>query len=302
MTLVRRSSALLFLLGSALLCGACVAPFPALPDSGEPGTWSTSFAHGGVNREAVVYIPESWSPDTATPMLLNFHGYGGTAVDHMEEADFRPVADAEGFVLVMPQGSLLQGSPHWNSAAPSDDNKSAVDDFGFVELLLDTVGASVSIDAERVYAVGYSNGGMMSFGLACHRSGLVAAVGSVSGAMLDDIGVACTPGPTSVITLHGTADTVLRYEGGDGMRSAAGVVDYWRGINQITDEPTESTTSEAGTTVESFVHAGGTGGTEVHHHRVVDGGHVWLDVNIEGADTNRLLWNFFSRFGRDGAL
>ena len=289
---------------SIALFGACAAPDPepTVPEYTDPGTWPLSLTHDDLEREAILYVPESWSPDAPTPVLLNFHGYGGTMADHMEEADFRPIADEEGFVVVVPQGSLLEGSPHWNNSAPSDDNKSDADDFGFVEALLERVGELVPVDADRVYAVGYSNGGMMSFGLSCYRSELIAAVGSVSGAMLDDIGVGCTPGPTSVITLHGTADYVLPYGGAEGMRSATEVVDYWNGINQITGDPTESTTSSGGNTVESFVYVGGTGGTEVHHHRVVDGGHVWLDVNIDGADTNRLLWDFFSRFGRDGAL
>ena len=289
---------------SLALLGACAAPDPAPTpvEYTEPGTWPLSVTHDDLEREAILYVPESWSPDAPTPVLLNFHGYGGTMEDHMEEADFRPIADEEGFVVVVPQGSLLEGSPHWNNSAPSDDNKSDADDFGFVEALLERVGELVPVDADRVYAVGYSNGGMMSFGLSCYRSELIAAIGSVSGAMLDDIGVGCTPGPTSVITLHGTADYVLPYGGAEGMQSAMGVVDYWNDVNQITGAPTETTSSSGGSTVESFVYVGGTGGTEVHHHRVVDGGHVWLDVNVDGADTNRLLWNFFSRFGRDGAL
>lgn len=278
-------------------CAGCGSSLPALPEDGEPGTYSASFHHDGVRRTAVVYVPESVA--SPAPMMLNFHGYGDRAEWFMETADLRPLADEEGFVLVYPQGSLLEGSSHWNSAAPSDDNKSDAEDFGFVTELIDTIAAAYTLDTDRVYATGYSNGGMMSFGLACYLGDRIAAVASVSGAMLDDIGVSCTPPhPMSVITLHGTGDTVLPYDGAEGMHSAQGVVDYWTGHNGITGEPT--TSSAIG--IESFVYEGGAAGTEVHHHRVEGGEHVWFALEDDGVDTNRLIWEFVSRFGLAGAL
>ncbi|MCO4774041.1 MAG: hypothetical protein KDA24_28670 [Deltaproteobacteria bacterium] len=296
--LIRMATLALFLAAN----GGCT-PFPSLPSDGSPGTYSVSFDHAGVRREAIVYAPEAVAGGGAAPMLLNFHGYGSTAADHMERADMRLLAEQEGFLLVYPQGTRLQGETHWNSAAPSDDNKSSADDFGFVAELIDTLGAAYELDADRVYAAGYSNGGMMSFGLACYLGDRIAAVAAVSGAMLDDIGVECTPPhATSVITLHGTADSVLPYEGAEGMRSALGVVEFWTELNEITEEPTTTSTTDGGTEVESFVHTGGLGGTEVHHHRVVGGDHVWFEIEIDGADTNRLIWETVSRFGLDGAL
>jgi polyhydroxybutyrate depolymerase len=284
-------------------CGGSGLTFPSLPTDGSSGTFSASFQHDGVQREAIVYVPESYSSAEATPVLLNFHGYGDTATQFMESADLRPLADEDGFVLVYPQGTQLDKSPHWNSAAPSDDNKSDAEDFGYVELLIDTIAASYELDADRVYAAGYSNGGMMSFGVACYLSDRFAAVASVSGAMLDDIGVSCTPShPTSVITLHGTDDSVLPYEGGDGMNSAEGVLDYWTELDGITTEPATGSTEDGGTLVESVVYTGGLAGTEVHHYRVVGGDHVWFDLEVDGADTNRLIWEFVSRFSRDGVL
>jgi len=298
----RLAAAATLALAAAIGCGGC-SPYPDLPTDGSPGTYSASFQHDGVRREAIVYVPESASADVATPMLLNFHGYGGSAADHMQTADLRPLADDEGFVLVYPQGSRLDGSTHWNSAAPSPDNKSDADDFGFVDQLLDTIAAAYTIDDDRVYAAGYSNGGMMSFGLACYLGERIAAIASVSGAMLDDVGVECTPpDPTSVITLHGTSDGVLPYDGADGMASAQGVLDYWTQHNGIAGEPATASVDAGGTQVESALYTGGLGGTEVHHHRVVDGDHVWFDLEVDGAHTNQLIWDFVSRFGRDGAL
>ena len=65
--------------------------------------------HDGLIREYIVYIPESYSPNQATPLLLNFHGNGGDADDHLSSADMRPISDDSGAVLVYPQGSVLDG-------------------------------------------------------------------------------------------------------------------------------------------------------------------------------------------------
>jgi polyhydroxybutyrate depolymerase len=255
-----------------------------------------------VARQAIVYVPESVTGAGAVPLLLNFHGFGGTSGDHLEWADMRSIADANAFVLVYPQGTELDGSPHWNTSLPSADNKSSAEDFGFVEALIDTVAASYSVDDNRVYAIGYSNGGMFSFALACFRAERIAAIASISGAMLDDIGVDCTPPPTSVLTIHGTEDSVLPYDGGFMIRSAQDVIDYWTQLNGIDGEPATSTSTHDGNQIDTFRYTGGELGTEVHHHRVVGGGHVWIDIEVDGARTNELIWDFLSRHGRDGAL
>ena len=263
---------------------------------GGPGTFVLPLEHDGQNREAIVYVPESYSAHQPAPMLLNFHGFGGTAESQMDGADMRDQAAADGFILVYPQGSLMDGESHWNTSPPSDDNKSTADDFGFIEALIDEISVPYSIDANRVYAAGYSNGAMFAFGLACYRSERIAGVASVAGAMLDDIGVGCTPPSTSVITLHGTADPVLAYEGGYGFHSAEAVVDFWLDVNNIDGEPETGSGAE----LESFLYAGGTSGTEVHHHRVVGGDHVWFE--LDGESTGGLIWEFLSRFGRNGSL
>ena len=260
-----------------------------------PGTFTLPLQHAGEDREAIVYVPESYDPDQPSPVLLHFHGFGGMAADHLDWADFRPQAEAHGFILVVPQGSLLEGETHWNTSPLGGDNKSEAEDFGFVEALLDEIAVPYAIDPTRVYAAGYSNGGMFAHALACYRSERIAGIAAVSGVMLDDVG-ACDAPPTAVIILHGTSDFVLPYEGGDGWPSTAEAVDYWVGQNGISGTPATETRGD----VESFVYTGGTAGMEVHHHKVNGGDHVWLD--LEFASTNDVIWDFLSRFDRDGAL
>ena len=79
----------------------------------------------------------------------------------------RSIADTANFILVYPQGSLLDGgTTHWNSMPPSDDNKSSADDFGFIDTLIDEISSNYNIDSTRIYASGFSNGGDFSDSLA----------------------------------------------------------------------------------------------------------------------------------------
>ena len=69
-----------------------------------------SIVHDGVNREYVLYIPNSYDGTSSVPLMLNFHGFGGSASDYMQEADMRSLAEADTFILIYPQGSCLDGS------------------------------------------------------------------------------------------------------------------------------------------------------------------------------------------------
>ncbi len=298
-----RSTTFVALLAWGLIAACGEPEDTGTPLTGEPGLFQLSFTHDGVQRETVVYVPTSYAAGEGTPLMINFHGFGGDGAQHLQWTDMRELAERDAVIVAYPTGTELDGYTHWNSSLPGGDNKSEADDFGFVALLIETVAASYDLDTGRVYAVGYSNGGMMSFGLACFESGLVAAVGSVSGAMLDDAVAGCeTSHPTAVITLHGTSDDTLPYDGGEGHPSAQDVVDFWVDLNQAAAEPVVGEDSSGGATIHHAAYEGGTGGVAVHHYRYVDGGHVWFDDSYEGADATTLVWDFLTRFDQDGAL
>ena len=70
-------------------------------------TINASLTHDGKDRSYILYVPESYSGDTPVPLVLNFHGYTSNANDQMWYGDFRAIADTAGFLVVHPQGSLL---------------------------------------------------------------------------------------------------------------------------------------------------------------------------------------------------
>lgn len=176
----------------------------------------------GRARTYRLYVPSSL-PGDAVPLLVALHGGGGNGAQFAATSNFDGLAEANGFLVVYPDGSPTRLGPRnlvWNAgrccavaAADRDD----VDDVGFVVALVTELRARYRIDADRVYASGHSNGAMLSLRLACERSDVVVAIAYLAGAlMVDD----CDPArPVSALAVHGTADRNVPIEGGRGEQS-----------------------------------------------------------------------------------
>ena len=261
-------------------------------------TSAQSIVHNGVNREYVLYIPNSYDGTSSVPLMLNFHGFGSSASDYMQEADMRSLAEADTFILIYPQGSCLDGLSHWNACPLGGDNKSDADDFGFVEAIINEISSQYNVDMERIYAAGYSNGGMMAYGLANYKSNLVAAVASVSGVMLECTG--STSHPMPVVHLHGTSDGVLPYNGSSDWNSAQSTLDYWINFNNTITIPTVSIDNSGGMSIEHYVYDQGDSSVSVEHYKFIGGDHVWFSATYQDQNTSELVWNFVSRYDING--
>ena len=271
-------------------------------DTNATGLFTQTLFHGGVTREYIIYVPEAYDGTSKVPLMLNFHGYGGFANQYLKYADMRPLADIENFILVYPQGTLLNGDPHWNSGLESDNNKSDADDFGFVEALIDEICSRYNIDSARVYSCGYSNGAFFTYALACYHSDKIAAIGSVAGTMMEETYNNCRPvHPMAMINIHGTSDYVVPYGGGSkGLLSIDEVLAYWIGFNNASTTPIVNRMNDRGVTIEHYSYTDGDNNTSVEHYKVIDGGHVWFDISYDGSNTSRLIWNFVSRYDIHG--
>ena len=261
-------------------------------------TSAQSIVHNGVNREYVLYIPNSYDGTSSVPLMLNFHGFGGSVSDYMQEADMRSLAEADTFILIYPQGSCLDGLSHWNACPLGGDNKSDADDFSFVEAIINEISSQYNVDMERIYAAGYSNGGMMAYGLANYKSNLVAAVASVSGVMLECTG--STSHPMPVVHLHGTSDGVLPYNGSSDWNSAQSTLDYWINFNNTITTPTVSIDNSGGMSIEHYVYDQGDSSVSVEHYKFIGGDHVWFSATYQDQNTSELVWNFVSRYDING--
>lgn len=169
---------------------------------------------------------------------------------------------------------------------------------GFVESIISEISSQYNLDLERVYAAGYSNGGMMAYGLANYKSDLIAAVASVSGVMLDCIG--STSHPMPVVHLHGTSDNVIPFNGGNGWNSVQKTLDHWINFNNTTSTPTVSIDGSEGITIEHYVYDEGNNSVFVEHYKYIGGNHVWFSSTFQGLNTSELIWNFMSRYEING--
>lgn len=283
-----------------LLVYACEESGDIKKDPGKSNPDAETILHDGETREYILHVPDSYDGTSELPLLFNFHGFGGIASEYMNEADMRPLAESENFILVYPQGTLLDGFPHWNAALATPDNKSDVDDLGFMEVLIEELSANYKIDSERIYACGYSNGAFFSYALACYMSDKIAAIGSVSGTMLD-ISATCTPShPTAMINFHGTLDKVIPYEGSAESIAIEQVLDYWTGFNNTQTTPSLDTEEDGGVLIEHYVFPQGDAGVSVEHFKLIGGDHVWFDMNYQGSNTGKLLWDFLSKYDIQG--
>ncbi|RZS93594.1 prolyl oligopeptidase family serine peptidase [Aquimarina brevivitae] len=273
-------------------------------------TLSASLVHDGITRSYILYVPELYTDDTPAPLVFNFHGYTSNANDQMNYGDFRPLADTNGFIIVHPMGTVdNNGNTHFNVGWGT----STVDDVGFTEALIDEISSNYTIDASRIYSTGMSNGGFMSYKLACELSNRFAAIASVTGTMNKNQTNSCNPThQMPVMEIHGTSDPTVPYEGANWIESTPSVLSFWANFNNCHPDPEitdiEDSNTSDGSTVEYQLYTNGDNGATVAHYKIINGGHKWPGTSYNSPGTNydidasALIWNFFSKYDINGLI
>ena len=138
-----------------------------------------------------------WMPEGAThpaPLVMMLHGC--TLSGQLQEDYFQLLSWSNqlGFLYVAPDGTVDQGGNRfWNATdACCDFYETGVDDSAYLRALIDEIAAQLSVDTERVFILGHSNGGFMAYRMACDHADIIAAVASLAGATFADP-ADCTP-------------------------------------------------------------------------------------------------------------
>jgi polyhydroxybutyrate depolymerase len=168
-------------------------------------------------RTVNVHVPPSYSAGTPMPVVFLLHGYTSSGAAQESYMQFEPLADSLGFLYLHPDGTLNCLDPSerfWNATdACCNFCESTVDDAGFLASVLDEVEAAFTVDTRRVYLIGHSNGGFMSYRMACENADRITAVASLAGATWSDP-LDCTPAePVHVLQIHGDNDATILYAG-----------------------------------------------------------------------------------------
>lgn len=175
--------------------------------------------------EVPLYVPANYDKDTPAPLVVLLHGYTSSGKQQESYMKFSELVDTYGYLLAIPDGTREDSGRKvrfWNaSEACCNFQGSEVDDSAYVLSIIDLVKADYTIDANRVYLIGHSNGGFMSYRMAYDHPETIAAIASLAGATLSGIDRPAPAGPVNVLQIHGTKDTTIAYDGGQ-----IGATDY----------------------------------------------------------------------------
>ena len=266
------------------------------------------------DRAFLQFVPAAHDGETPVPLVLNFHGLGSNGGEQILLTDFTSKAEAEGFVVIHPEGSLAAGTETTFFNTDISGTSEQVDDVAFSAAMLDELEATLCVDTNRIFATGMSNGGFMASVLGCALSERFAAVVSVAGITYPEGD--CAPTRSApLLHVHGTADIVVPFEGGEssllgdgGTLDGAdiefvpipGEVDQWAEEFGCDAEPEVVAFSDE-VSVEDFV------GCEADlEFWIVDGGgHTWpgtptalalqslLGFSTDDFNTTDLAWDWF---------
>ena len=193
-----------------------------------------SLTSGGHTRHFLLDVP---APADAAhdakpvpmPLVLNMHGLMETPGEQQLLTKMQPLALARGWAMAWPEGIGYS----WNAGVccgRAQDERS--DDVRFIRDLVAQLGRELCLDLRRVYATGMSNGGFMSYRLACEASDLVAAVAPVAGV---EVVPSCTPSrPVPLLAFNGTSDLLVPHAGRPRLNfpSADESIGRWRTRNR----------------------------------------------------------------------
>lgn len=311
----RKGIAVLILLAlAALACRAGSVP--------RPGNYDLVQEFDGVERDVILHLPDAYDGETELPLLIALHGGAGRGAHIQRVSGLDAAADEYGFVVAYPNGSsqFEEAIFTWNSGhCCGYALEQQIDDVGFLAALIERLLEDYSINPQRVYLTGISNGGMMAYRAAAELSEQVAGIAPIAGT----IGGQVQPGgetilppipqePVAMIAFHGLLDQNVLYEGGHGERTLADridvpvetSIDFWLAANGCPGEFSEE--SQAGGNIIIRSYQGCAAGGEVVLVLIADGGHAWpggekglvSDEPTQDISANEMMLEFFSNLAQ----
>ena len=270
-----------------------------------------SLTHKGLNRYYFIQQPHP-EAEGLSSVLFNLHGYGSNALEQMAYTNFNDLADTKenNFILIHPQGAplntvLTSSSSHWNSGGWTIG--STVDDVDFINTIIELVSQKYNLNQERIYSTGMSNGGFMSYHLACNLSSKIAAIASVTGSMSIQTYESCNPShPTSILQVHGTIDSTVPFRGNSdlGMKSINDVMDYWKLYNACDTDPTSIVTDyfDIEISIQHDTYLNCLNDIQVELYKIEGMSHRWPNKQRYGISATEKIWEFINLYDINGKI
>ena len=236
---------------------------------------------GARTREWVVHLPAGYQAGKPLPLVIAYHGRGGTAVGMERFTHLDEVADRDGFIAVYPSGV----DESWGAGVDADADKEGVDDVAFTAALLTRLESEYSIDKQHIVLTGFSDGAHMVQLLGCRLADRITAIVPVSGTLAREHTADCKPArPLTVVEFHGTADPIDPYQGGLVSHHALGSVESvdetlaeWAQRDHCQAKPVETSQTPVGdgTQLIQRDYSSCAPGVEVHLYKILGAGHTW---------------------------
>ncbi len=279
---------------------------------------------GGRARSWIVYAPPTYDPSRPTPVVVLLHGRPGNAGGMAFMTGMNAVADNNNFIVVYPDGIDNEWNAQFDISASdiSLTGRSSTlpqDDVGFLQTLMSDIAQDFNIDRSRLYLGGFSNGGFMTYRMACSAGDTFAAFAAVSGNLYVELSRLCRRSdPTPLLIMHGTADpsvpyegvTIANPEGGEPIRISLGIQNTAaafarrNGCSLAGDSTTYAERGQSpGTHVIRFAPRDCDAGKDVVLYLINGGGHTWpghprlqeMGATNMDMDAGQVIWDFFSQ-------
>ncbi|MDX9759951.1 MAG: PHB depolymerase family esterase [Bacteroidota bacterium] len=155
-------------------------------------------AMNGDAREYYVHVPASYDGSAPRPVVFMLHGSSGNGEKFYNISGWKELGEKENVLTVFPSS--------WRYCITDEDGTATTtkwhcfpgsfefcageqprDDIAFLRRIIEEMKTRFSVDEQRIYVVGFSNGGQMAFRCAVEMSDVIAAVVQNAGSVADDI-------------------------------------------------------------------------------------------------------------------
>ena len=249
-------------------------------------------------RSYILHVPPTYSKDVDMPLVLVMHGYTGTAENTEQWTHMSDKADEEGFVVAYPNGLPYPWNDNnpqaWNCGGAYEEWTAQTDDVGFIDEMIDKISTHYTIDPNRIFITGHSNGSMMTYRLGFELSHKIAAIAPVSGQMVyESEGI--PDYPVSVLHLHALNDSVVKYNGKHNpnetpYESVDSILTQWASYYSCNTIP-DTIHVEDNYLVKSW--SCDEPNSDIVLYVMQRGEHQWFTVENSGIDANDVIWEFF---------
>jgi polyhydroxybutyrate depolymerase len=252
----------------------------ACGDDAAPPLKPSKTTFGG-DRPVVLEVPKAYDGSKSWPLLILLHGYSASGFIEESYLQLKPLVDEYGVLLAAPDGTVnSRNLEFWNATdACCDLDHSGVDDVGYISGLIDEIKGTYNVDPKRVYVMGHSNGGYMSYRMACDHAEKIAGIVVLAGATWLDTSRCAPSRPVSVLHVHGNQDTQVLYGGASDYPGAMQSVADWAhydhcGTTTTAGDPIDLDTALAGAETTTAHYDGCPPGIGVELWTIQGGSHI----------------------------